>query len=61
MTSIKIEVILYETMVFDVELRDIYHPYSDSLTENARNIPVYNIHEMLAEKIRALIQRSYTA
>jgi predicted nucleotidyltransferase component of viral defense system len=48
-------------MVFDAELRDIYHPYSDSLTENARNIPVYNIHETLAEKIRALIQRSYTA
>jgi predicted nucleotidyltransferase component of viral defense system len=61
LTGVKIEVILYETIVFDAELRDIYHPYSDRLTENARSIPVYNIHEMLAEKIRALIQRSYTA
>ncbi|MDR1897618.1 MAG: nucleotidyl transferase AbiEii/AbiGii toxin family protein [Prevotellaceae bacterium] len=61
LTSIKIEIILYELLVFEAEKRNVYHPYSDKLTENAQNIPVYNIHEMLAEKIRALIQRSYTA
>jgi predicted nucleotidyltransferase component of viral defense system len=61
LTSIKIEIILYETMIFEAELKDICHPYSDWLTENAINIPVYGIHEVLAEKIRALIQRSYTA
>ncbi|GHT17352.1 hypothetical protein AGMMS4956_20810 [Bacteroidia bacterium] len=60
-TSIKIEVILYEKMVFEVEMRNVNHPYSDKLTENALNIPVYSINEVLAEKIRALIQRSYTA
>ncbi|GHT37759.1 hypothetical protein FACS189435_3490 [Bacteroidia bacterium] len=61
LTNIKIEIILYETMIFGAELKNISHPYSDRLTENATNIPVYNIHEVLAEKIRALIQRSYTA
>jgi predicted nucleotidyltransferase component of viral defense system len=61
LTGIKIEVIFYEIMVFEAELRDVHHPYSDRLTENALNVPVYNIHEVLAEKIRALIQRSYTA
>jgi len=60
-TSIKIEIILYEKMIFIPELATILHPYSDKLTENAQNIPIYNINEVLAEKIRALIQRSYTA
>jgi len=32
-----------------------------SFTENAQNIPIYSISEVLSEKIRALIQRSYTA
>jgi len=60
-TSIKIEVILYEKMFFAPDLATILHPYSDKLTENAQNIPIYSINEALAEKIRALIQRSYTA
>ena len=60
-TSIKIEIILYEKMIFAPELANILHPYSDKLTENAQNIPIYNINEVLSEKIRALIQRSYTA
>ena len=60
-TSIKIEIILYEKMIFAPELATVSHPYSDNLTENAQNIPVYSINEVLAEKIRALIQRSYTA
>jgi len=61
LTSIKIEIILYEKLIFEPQLATILHPYSDKLTENAQNIPIYNIHEVLAEKIRALIQRSYTA
>ena len=61
LTSIKIEIILHEKMMFAPELATVLHPYSDKLTENAQNIPIYNIHEVLAEKIRALIQRSYTA
>jgi len=60
-TSIKIEIILYEKMIFTPELATVFHPYSDNLTENAKNIPIYSINEALAEKIRALIQRSYTA
>ena len=60
-TSIKIEIILYEKMVFQPEFADVLHPYSDKLTENAKNIPIYSIKEVLSEKIRALIQRSYSA
>ncbi|GHT54557.1 hypothetical protein AGMMS49982_19420 [Bacteroidia bacterium] len=60
-TGIKIEIILYEKMIFTPEIANITHNYSDKLTENAQNIPIYSINEVLAEKIRALIQRSYTA
>jgi predicted nucleotidyltransferase component of viral defense system len=60
-TSVKIEIILYETMCFEPEKATVFHPYSDKLTEHASNIPIYSIHEVLSEKIRALIQRSYTA
>lgn len=59
-TKIKIEIILYEEMIFEVTERPVSHPYSDKLAlENA--IPCYKIEEVLSEKIRALIQRSYTA
>jgi predicted nucleotidyltransferase component of viral defense system len=61
LTSIKIEVILYEQMAFEQEWSSIHHPYSDALSENALRIPIYSIPEVLSEKIRALIQRSYTA
>ena len=60
-TSIKIEVILYEKMIFAPKTANIIHNYSDKLTDNAQNIPIYSISEVFAEKIRALIQRSYTA
>lgn len=59
-TKIKIEIILYEEMIFEVTERTVSHPYSDKLAlENT--IPCYKIEEVLSEKIRALIQRSYTA
>ncbi len=60
-SSIKIEVILFEQMVFPIEEREVYHPYSDGLSKKPLTIPCYSIHEVLAEKLRALIQRSYTA
>jgi len=60
-TSIKIEIILYEKMIFEPEVANIIHNYSDKLTENAQNIPIYSIYEVLSEKLRALIQRSYKA
>ena len=60
-TSIKIEVISYETMVFPVQERTVRHRYSDELSPAAQQVPCYSLSEVLAEKLRALIQRSYTA
>jgi predicted nucleotidyltransferase component of viral defense system len=60
-TSIKIEIILYELMIFPIEVREVYHPYSDKLSKAPLEVPCYDIHEVLSEKLRALIQRSYTA
>jgi len=48
-------------MVFPAEKRQVHHPYSDQLSHYPLEIPCYNIHEVLSEKIRALIQRSYSA
>jgi predicted nucleotidyltransferase component of viral defense system len=61
LTKVKIEVILYELLLFPVSNRDVIHPYSDKLTDNAKKIPCYSLEEVLAEKMRSLIQRSYTA
>ncbi len=60
-TSIKIEIITYEKMVFPATLRSVFHEYSDQLSTAADAVPCYDIREVLAEKIRALVQRSYTA
>lgn len=60
-TKIKIEIILYELLVFPPEMKNITHAYSDKLSASSHAIPCYSINEILAEKIRALIQRSYAA
>lgn len=60
-TSIKIEIILFEQMVFPLEEREVYHLYTDGLSKNPLVVPCYSLNEVLAEKLRALIQRSYTA
>lgn len=60
-TSIKIEIILYELMVFPAAKKKLFHPYSDKLTPHAQKIACYSIEEVITEKIRALIQRKYTA
>lgn len=60
-TRIKIEIILYELMLFPEINKEIIHTYSDRLNINPNIIPCYAIEEVLAEKFRALIQRSYTA
>lgn len=60
-TTIKIEIILYELMLFAVKKKKITHPYSDTLSESAGKIPCYSLEEVMSEKIRALIQRKYTA
>lgn len=60
-TSIKIEIILYEEMIFEPVNRSVYHNYSDKLTPTVETIACYDLREVLSEKLRALIQRSYTA
>lgn len=60
-TSIKIEIILYELMIFPIETKEVHHPYSDQFSQVPLKVPCYAIHEVLSEKLRALIQRSYTA
>ena len=52
-TSIKIEIILYEQMIFPPESRKVSHSYSDQLTEAASSVPCYALDEVLAEKLRA--------
>lgn len=60
-SSVKIEIILYEKLIFDDLKREVYHPYSDSLSAEPLTVPCYSLHEVLAEKLRSIIQRSYTA
>ncbi len=60
-TSVKIEIILYELMTFQKQQQKVLHPYSDSLSASPLQIPCYSLQEVLAEKFRSLIQRSYTA
>ncbi len=61
LTKIKIETILYELMVFDEEKRKVLHQYSDKIALKPNSIPCYSIEEIMTEKLRALIQRSYAA
>jgi predicted nucleotidyltransferase component of viral defense system len=60
-TSIKLEIILYEKMLFPPVTKAVYHDYSDELTSTVEAIACYDLREVLSEKLRALIQRSYTA
>jgi len=60
-TKVKIEVTLYEEILFPIQKRDVTHSYSDDLTDNAKQIPCYSIEEVLSEKLRSLVQRSYSA
>lgn len=59
-TKIKLEISTDELMVTPIEKRTISHPYSDQLISNDP-IPCYSIDEVVAEKLRSLKQRSYTA
>ena len=58
-TSVKIEIINYEKMVFPPILKPIIHDYSDHLF--SKEIRCYDLKEIFSEKMRALIQRSYQA
>lgn len=60
-SSVKVEIILYEEMAFSSKKRAVHHVYSDRLTKSADFVPCYTISEVMAEKLRSLIQRPYTA
>lgn len=59
-SAIKIEITLYELSLFNPVLKAIHHPYSDEL-RGVKQIHTYDLREVMSEKLRALIQRSYTA
>lgn len=59
-TSIKLEAIAFERMLFPVVNKDILHPYSDHALMTSK-VPCYDLREVMSEKLRAFIQRSYTA
>ncbi|HLG02954.1 MAG TPA: nucleotidyl transferase AbiEii/AbiGii toxin family protein [Bacteroidia bacterium] len=61
LTSIKIEIILYEVLLFAPVKKKVIHPYSDKLSAHADKTPCYDISEVMSEKMRALMQRKYTA
>lgn len=60
LTKIKLEISTDEVLVTTPQHQAINHPYSDELI---KDMPVacYTIDEILAEKLRSLMQRSYTA
>ncbi len=60
-SSIKVEIILYEKMMFATEKKNIIHPYSDKKIIADTQANCYSIEEVITEKLRALIQRAYTA
>jgi predicted nucleotidyltransferase component of viral defense system len=59
-TKIKLEVSTDEVLLTEAESLFIMHPYSDEL-QGEKICPCYSIDEVIAEKLRALKQRSYTA
>jgi predicted nucleotidyltransferase component of viral defense system len=60
-TEIKFEVISYELMVNEPTICPLYSNYSDRKLFEGITIPCYQISEVVAEKFRALLQRSYPA
>ena len=59
-TRIKLEISTAEVLLCEPSIRTIHHPYSDQLFSE-KQIQTYTIEEIVAEKLRALKQRSYTA
>jgi predicted nucleotidyltransferase component of viral defense system len=54
---IKFDITRDEVVVDDSELRQVYHPYTDGPTDSPR-VRCYTLQEILAEKTRALYERS---
>jgi len=60
LTKIKLEVSTEEICLLEAVNKPIHHPYSDQLI-NDDPIPCYDLNEIIAEKLRSLVQRSYKA
>ena len=56
-TKIKLDISFSEQLIEAPVYREIYHPYSDSDLIN-KTIPAYPMVEIMAEKLRSLIQRN---
>jgi predicted nucleotidyltransferase component of viral defense system len=54
---IKLDITFYENIIFPTNSRLLIHSYSDS-SLCIRNIEVYSIDEVLAEKLRSILQRN---
>lgn len=61
MTRIKIEMTWRELICFPVNGRPLYHEYSDLEFLKDILVPCYHLNEVVCEKLRSLIQRSYPA
>jgi predicted nucleotidyltransferase component of viral defense system len=58
-TTIKLDVTFHEILCLERQTRDIIHPYSDKLIHPFA--VCYTIEEIISEKLRSLLQRSYSA
>ena len=61
LTSIKMEIIVHEKLVDMPNYRALIDDFSDFEQFAELRIPCYSISEILAEKFRSLLQRSYSA
>ncbi len=59
-TRIKLEISIDEVLLTEPVKKQIHHPFNDKII-STKDIQVYTIQEIVAEKLRALKQRSYTA
>lgn len=60
-TEIKIEIVHYEKLINDPVFKPLLSIYSDSGLFVSQTIPCYQLVEIMGEKLRALLQRSYPA
>ena len=60
-TSIKIEIVSFEKLVDMPNYKTLQDDFSDSQQFAGLKIPCYSISEIIAEKFRSLLQRSYSA
>jgi len=57
LTKIKLDISFSEKVILKPENKQIFHQYSDSKTINSI-VPVYPLNEVIAEKLRSLMQRN---